>query len=169
MARDMAPMEGVSETLFRRTLGAFCTGVVVVTGWDEGGAPLGFTAQSLVSLSLNPPLIGISPSKQSRTWARIRRAGRFAVNILSEGQADISSRFASAVENRFEGQAWEAGPRGPILPGILGYVDCELAAEHEVGDHTLAVGRVVATYLAEPAGRPLLYFRGAHELLASAS
>ncbi len=145
---------------FRETMGQFCTGVVVVAGVDESGMT-GFSAQSFVSLSLDPPLIAVCPAKSSTSWPRIRDAGGFCINVLAEGQRSVSETFAQSGQVADIG--WRTGVSGaPILDGVLAYVDCALAAEHDAGDHTIAVGRVLDIDILDVSGRPLLFFRGGY-------
>jgi 3-hydroxy-9,10-secoandrosta-1,3,5(10)-triene-9,17-dione monooxygenase reductase component len=156
-----------SQADFRRTLGGFCTGVVIVTGWEADGAPAGFTAQSLVALSLDPPLIGISPARTSRSWPRIRPSGRFCVNILGVGQTRLSAKFAGSDPDRFTGEAWRGDfAGGPTFGDVVGRLDCRVVDEHDVGDHTLVVGRVLCAEASGPEVSPLLYCRGALGTLA---
>lgn len=141
-------------------MGQFCTGVAIVTG-NEDGRLVGFAAQSLVSLSLKPPLIAVCPAKTSTSWPRIREVGQFGVNILADDQQQISDVFAQA------GQAadmpWSTrGTSAPILDGALAYVECALEAEHDAGDHTIVVGRVIGFGALRDGAEPLLYFRGGY-------
>ena len=145
---------------FRDTMGQFCTGVVIVTGASDGGMA-GFAAQSFVSLSLEPPLIAVCPGKSSTSWPRIRATGRFCVNVLGEDQQAVSDVFARSGEVADIG--WRPGASGaPILDGVLAYVDCALEAEHDAGDHTIAVGRVLDIEVLDGERGPLLFFRGAY-------
>ncbi|MDE0452092.1 MAG: flavin reductase family protein [Gammaproteobacteria bacterium] len=145
---------------FRDTMGQFCTGVVIVAGLDEGEMT-GFAAQSFVSLSLEPPLIAVCPAKSSTSWPRIRSAGHFCINVLADDQRGVSETFARSGEVADIG--WRAGVSGaPILDGVLAYVDCALDAEHDAGDHTIAVGRVLDIDILDGSGDPLLFFRGAY-------
>jgi flavin reductase (DIM6/NTAB) family NADH-FMN oxidoreductase RutF len=145
---------------FRRTLGNFCTGIAVITGTPDG-KPVGFTVQSLVSLSLAPPLVGFSPAKTSGSWRRIRETGRFCVNILTSDQAAVCAAFAKGEGDRFLGMAWDSCGAGlPVLSGSLAFISCLIADEHETGDHTFVVGRVEELSVLRPDARPLLFFRG---------
>jgi len=149
----------VDSQLFRSTLGRFCTGVVVAAGCLDG-EPVGFTAQSFVSLSLDPPLVGLCPAKISTSWPKIRDSGHFCINILSVDQQSICDVFARSGGDKFAGLAWQPGVTGsPMLSGILAYVDCELEAEHDAGDHTIAVGRVRDLAVIGDGG-PLLFLQG---------
>ena len=152
---------GIDTSEFRRTLGAFCTGVAIVTGFDQGN-PTGFTAQSLVSLSLSPPLIGLSPAKTSDTWKCIRPSQRFCANILSRAQAGLCRTFATKGADRFSGVRWHPSATGlPVLDGVVAYVCCTLEAEHETGDHFFVVGRVDELALLREQAEPLAFLRGA--------
>ncbi len=149
---------------FRDVLGQFASGVTVVTA-ISGGAPVGLTCQSFSSVSLNPPLVVFIPAKTSRAWPQIQRSGRFCVNFLADGQADLSNQMASRGVDKFAGIPWtpSAETGSPILEGTLGYVDCQIHAVHEAGDHFVVIGRVLDLHLARSdsaAGKPLLFFRG---------
>jgi 3-hydroxy-9,10-secoandrosta-1,3,5(10)-triene-9,17-dione monooxygenase reductase component len=146
---------------FRRVLGHFCTGVTVVTGLAEGG-PVGFACQSFAALSLDPPLVLFCPGRLSRTWPAIRDTGRFCVNVLADGQRELCATFGRPGADKFAGVTWTRSPGGaPVLPDVLAWLDCEVEAVHDAGDHHVVVGRV--TTLGEPrTTRPLLYFRGAY-------
>jgi 3-hydroxy-9,10-secoandrosta-1,3,5(10)-triene-9,17-dione monooxygenase reductase component len=154
----------VSPATLREVLGHFATGVVIVTAQGRDGRPLGFTCQSFVSLSLDPPLVSFAPSRTSTTWPRIREVGAFCVNVLAADHTELSTGFArpgSAVD-KFDGVAWCPSPSGaPVLEGVAAWVDCTLWAEHDGGDHTIAVGRV-NDLGADPDRLPLLFYRGAY-------
>lgn len=146
----------------RQAMGNFCTGIVVVTGTD-GSTPVGFTLQSFVSLSLVPPLIAICPARTSGSWSRIRATGAFAINILADDQQDLCTAMARSGGDKFAGHPWSEGMEGlPILDGAIGHVICDLAAEHDGGDHTIAVGAVRTLGITNPDKRPLLFFRGGY-------
>lgn len=141
----------------REVLGTFATGVVVVTALAE--QPLGFTCQSFVSQSLDPPLVSFSAARTSTTWPRIRDVGRFCVNVLAHDQHELSELFAQPGADRFAEVGWTPSPLGaPILAGVSAWIECELAAEHPAGDHTIVVG-AVSTLDADPRRYPLIYYR----------
>jgi len=150
---------------FRNVLGHFPTGVTVVTGRDTLGQPLGFTIGSFVSVSLDPPLVGFLPGTSSRTWPRIAEHGSFCVNILGAGQDELCWRFAkepvTGEEGKFAGIEWTvAGSGSPILTGVIGWIDCDIDAVHEVGDHHFVVGRVRDMSHAEEVVDAMVFFRG---------
>jgi 3-hydroxy-9,10-secoandrosta-1,3,5(10)-triene-9,17-dione monooxygenase reductase component len=159
-----ASAPAVSPAVMRNVLGNFATGVVVVTARARDDTPLGFTCQSFVSLSLDPPLVSFAPSRTSSTWPRIREVGGFCVNVLSADHSELSARFArpSSAGDKFAGVDWCPAPSGaPVLEGVIAWVDCDLWAEHDGGDHTIAVGRVHHLG-ADPDRLPLLFYRGSY-------
>jgi 3-hydroxy-9,10-secoandrosta-1,3,5(10)-triene-9,17-dione monooxygenase reductase component len=151
----------VDPGVMREVLGHFASGVTVVTALTEDG-PIGFTCQSFSSLSLDPPLVAFAPSRTSRTWPRLRDIGRFCVNVLAEGQDDVSRTFARSGEDKFTRVRWTSSPHGsPVLEDVVAWIDGELWAEY---DHTIVVARVLGLG-AHPDRRPLLYHRGTYGLL----
>ncbi len=143
---------------FRTTLAQFCTGVVVATGMDDG-QPVGFAAQSFTSLSLDPPLVAVCPGKKSTSWPRLRSSGSFCINVLSAKQKVVCDEFAKP--GLFAEIDWRPGVTGsPVLAGILAYVDCDIEAEHDAGDHIIAIGRVRDLQILDAHAEPLLFFRG---------
>jgi 3-hydroxy-9,10-secoandrosta-1,3,5(10)-triene-9,17-dione monooxygenase reductase component len=149
----------VSPEHFRAVLGHFCTGVTIVTANDAGG-PVGFTAQSFTSLSLEPPLILFCPGKASTTWPRIEAARNFCINVLSEDQEELCRGFAMRGADKFAGIGYTPAPHtgAPLLTGALAWIDCRLETVHDGGDHLIAVGRVLDLGIHE--GKPLLFYRG---------
>lgn len=141
----------------REVMGHFATGVTVVTAMHHT-QPVGFTCQSFVSLSLDPPLIALAPSKASTSWPRIRAADSFCVNVLTDGQAGLCRTFAQPGGDKFAGIDWSPGVTGaPVLRRSLAWVECELEASHDAGDHELIIGRVRGISIGE--GTPLLFYR----------
>lgn len=144
---------------FRQVMGRFCTGVTVITAVDSG-EPVGFTAQSFTSVSLDPPLVSFCPGKTVHSWARIRHAEVFCVNILSDRQEALCRTFASKGRDKFLGVGWRPGPAtgSPVLEGVIGWVEARVVAEHDAGDHLIVVGQVLD--LDSDGGQPLLFYRG---------
>lgn len=133
----------IDPTELRRCLGAFVTGVTVITALDEDGQPIGMTANSFNSVSLDPPLIVWSLRTSAKIFPQYRRAPRFVVNILSEDQVAISNQFARPVNDRFEGVSTTAGIDGvPLIDGCAAYLECRTEATHPGGDHVIFLGRV---------------------------
>jgi len=146
---------------FRRALGSFATGVTVVTTLDETGVPVGFTANSFTSVSLDPPLILVCLAKAAVGCAIFEAAGRFAVNILADQQRDVSQVFASKGADKFGAVEWGGAKTGaPVLPGVTAHLDCETHDVVDAGDHIILIGRVVDyAYADRP---PLCYCRGTY-------
>ena len=137
------PSPAIDPMELRRCLGSFVTGVTVITVLDESGAPIGMTANSFNSVSLDPPLIVWSLRTNARTFPVYSTAKRFVVNILSEEQVDISNRFAKSGADRFEGVAITAGIDGvPLIDGCAAHLECRTEATYPGGDHLLFLGRV---------------------------
>jgi flavin reductase (DIM6/NTAB) family NADH-FMN oxidoreductase RutF len=152
-------------TLFKEALGRFVTGVTVVTALEEG-QPVGFTCQSFVSLSLDPPLVALAPAKSSTSWPRIAKAGSFCVNVLGDHQHEVCRKFAVSGGDKFAGVPWHRAEIGgaPIIDGSLAWVNCSVELIHDAGDHELVIGRVLDIGLGE--GSPLLFYRSAFHLVA---
>lgn len=143
---------------FRRVLGRLPTGVTVLTAYD-GGSPVGMAANSVTSLSLEPPLLLACPARSSETWPLLRAAGRFCVNVLARQHADLAVRFSHRGIDRFDGVEWTRRETGPALPGAAAWVECALRAEHDGGDHTIAVAEVLALEAADGV-EPLVFLGG---------
>jgi len=153
---------GFDTRALRDAMGQFCTGVVIATGCLDG-EPAGFAAQSFVSLSLDPPLVALCPGKGSTSWPKIRDSGSFCINVLGADQKPICDVFARSGIDKFAAFAWKPGVTGsPVLEGVIACVECDLEAEHEAGDHTIAVGRIRAIEVMRSDAPPLLFFRGSY-------
>jgi flavin reductase (DIM6/NTAB) family NADH-FMN oxidoreductase RutF len=141
-----------------------CVAVLTV---DTGRERLGLTVSSLVPLSLEPPLVGVSISRDAAMHELLREAGGFTASLLAGGQEWLAQHFARGVPpiGMWQGVATEESERGaPLLAGALGWLECRLAAEHGTGDHTLFVGEVESVRLGAPAP-PLVYHAGAYRSL----
>jgi 3-hydroxy-9,10-secoandrosta-1,3,5(10)-triene-9,17-dione monooxygenase reductase component len=151
---------------FRTVLGHFPTGVTIVTGMHEE-QPVGFTIGSFTSVSLDPPLVGFLPMKDSATWEAMAKSGAFCVNVLSRQQADLCWKFAKSDNEaeRYDGVTWHPGPTGsPIIDRAVAWIDCSVEDVYEMGDHYFVLGRVAALEAdADHDGEgpfPLLFFKG---------
>lgn len=144
---------------FRDALGRYATGVTVITTQSEIG-PLGITANSFASVSLDPPLILWSPAKQSKRYAAFAGAEHYAIHVIGAEQKDICDRF-SKNGTAFDGTDWEQSAHGvPLLNGCLARFECKRVANHDAGDHEIIVGSVLhATWRA---GEPLVFSQGAY-------
>jgi flavin reductase (DIM6/NTAB) family NADH-FMN oxidoreductase RutF len=137
---------------------------VAVLTVDTGREKLGLTVSSLVSLSLDPPLVGVSIAQEAAMHELLRDAGGFAVSLLACGQEGLAQHFARGVPpiGMWHGISTEAGSGGaPLIAGALGSLECRLAGEHAVGDHTLFVGEVESVRLGASAP-PLVHHQGAY-------
>ena len=142
---------------FRQCLGRFATGVTVVTAAAPGG-PLGITANSFASVSLDPPLVLWSPAKHSARFAAFCAAPVYAIHVLAGDQAALARHFAHRGDG-FDAFDWQRGPLGvPLLQGVLAWFVCRLEAVHEGGDHAIIVGRVAEA--AHREGAPLVFQGG---------
>ena len=170
LADDLATFDDLvsqrAARRFRDVLGHYASGVTIVTAVSDG-EPVGMTCQSFSSVSLDPPLVLFVPARTSRAYPRIRRAGVFCVNLLSDGQQALSNQFAGRIPEgatgKYAGVDWSPAPAtgSPLLAGVHAFVDCTVHAVHEAGDHDIVVGRVQALGHADDGG-PQLYNRGAN-------
>ncbi|WP_041685570.1 flavin reductase family protein [Renibacterium salmoninarum] len=150
----------ITPSSMRAVLGHFATGLTVITAAGPDG-PIGFTCQSFTSLSLEPALISINPTKSSATWPQIREIGQFAVNILPAGSEELATQFSRKGIKRFDRIEWAASEHGnPHLAAALAWVDCELVTEYDGGDHSIALGKVKSLRSSGRIIEPLLFFRG---------
>lgn len=156
---------GSDPRTLRDALGCFATGVTVVTTRDPAGNPVGLTANSFTSVSLDPPLLLVCLASTAGSLPAFAAASHFAVNVLHTGQQPVSGRFASKVEDRFAATDWERWDSGvPIISSSLASFECAREAMHAAGDHVIMVGRVNRVRF-EPRRDPLLYFRGRYRRL----
>lgn len=157
--------EGSDARTFRDALGCFATGITVITAMTPDGTPVGLTANSFTSVSLDPPLLLVCIANSVSSADAMRATDRFAVNVLQIGQQPTSNRFAGKGEDRFAVTPWSVGEYGtPVLTGSLSSFECQRHAVHEGGDHFILVGRVLKAMF-EPQRDPLLYFRGKYRRL----
>lgn len=153
----------VDEGAFRNAMSRFASSVTVVTT-EYDGHWHGLTVSAFSSLSLRPPLVLICIEKSVKSHDAIARAEKFAVNVLRSEQEEISRRFASRVEHKFEGLATRSGKLGiPLIEGALANIECRLFETLGGGDHSIFVGEVVNADVFD--GEPLLYFRGGYRFL----
>ena len=154
----------VSSQLYRRVCAQFATGIAVVTVADATGHPHGLTVNSFTSVSLEPPLVLVSIDLRNSILGHFQAASFFAINILAEGQENLSQRFSSVAENRFAGVQWRESALGlPLLDGVLAHLECAVARTLEVGDHTVLIGEV--RHAACDEGKPLVYFNSGYRHL----
>ena len=150
---------------FRAALGAFATGVTIVTTRDAKGRDVGLTANSFNSVSLDPPMVLWSLGLGSRSLEAFRNADHFAVHILAADQEALSNRFAGKGEDKFGGLAVERCPAGvPLLPDCSARFRCRTVYQYEGGDHVIFVGEVTGF---DRSPRPPLLFHGGRYALAA--
>ena len=159
MRRASYPLPVVDQRRFRDTLGAFPTGVTVVTA----PGPAGLTTNAFSSLSLDPPLVLVCFDDSSRTLPAVRETRRFAVNVLRAGQEDLAAVFASkrVSEEKFASVSHRTEGGVPVLDDALAWIACDLVDLVPAGDHTIGIGAVTALD-ADADGDPLVFFRGAY-------
>jgi flavin reductase (DIM6/NTAB) family NADH-FMN oxidoreductase RutF len=129
---------------FRAALAMFATGVTIVTARTADGGPIGLTANSFNSVSIEPPLVLWSLSRQAGSMPAFARGSHYAINILAAEQRELAERFASkTLVDRFAGLAWREGVGGaPLLDGAAAVLECFNRSRYEEGDHVIFVGEV---------------------------
>jgi len=143
---------------FRNALGNFATGVTIVTTMDDQGEPVGVTASSFNSVSLDPPLVLWSLAKKAYSLPAYQNSGGFNVHVLAAHQSDVSNQFARPGENKFEGIEWSKCDQGfPLLPECAALFRCKTNFQYEGGDHIIFVGEVIDF---ETHDLPALVFHG---------
>ncbi len=165
----MSEMDKVNKIReLRDAFGSFMTGVTVVTTCKDDGTPLGFTANSFASVSLDPALLLVSIAKTSSNYDNFANASHFAINILAEEQKDVSNTFARPSDDRFASLAWSVSAnQNPIIDHVSAWFDCTTYQIVDAGDHAILIGKVENFASAGFAG--LGYYRGAYFTPAKSS
>lgn len=146
---------------FRRVLGHYPTGVTVVTGL-AGDGRAGMAIGSFASVSLDPPLVMFCPGRESSSWASMRDSGVFCVNVLGADQKSVCDTFATRGADKFASVRTRTEATGaPVIEGSLAWIDCEVHAVHDGGDHDIVV-LLVKALGTEADGGPLLFFKGGY-------
>lgn len=169
MVSEMTEQLDVSEAStrpdparFREVLGHYPTGVVVVTGIAADGTPAGMVIGSFTSVSLEPPVVAYLPGKSSGSFARLRDAETFCINVLSADQEHLCRLFAGKSEDKFAGVPWRPAPSGaPILAAAVAWIECSPRDVIDVGDHYIVLGDTIALGV-QNAVPPLLFFQGGY-------
>ncbi|MEZ0167810.1 flavin reductase [Microvirga sp. TS319] len=157
----MTSTVGIDSKSFRQALGAFPTGVTIVSTLQEDGQPRGFTANSFTSVSLDPPLVLVCIGKTASSYPVFSEAPHFSVTVLAESQKDVSSLFASKSPDKFSSASWQRGPAGsPVIEGAAAWFDCRRHQVVDAGDHIILIGEVVG--FSHSNASPLGYCRGAY-------
>lgn len=153
---------------FRRALGSFATGIVVVTAPDVEGGHRGITVNAFSSVSLDPPLVLFCLDKAAWSFGVFYGAELFAINVLREDQRDLSVRFSTPAIDKWEGVSYDLWPGDlPVLRGCLANIACRRESLYAGGDHVIIVGRVERLRVGG-GGDPLLYFQSAYRHIGSA-
>ena len=153
---------------FRQALGAFVTGVTIITTLDASGNPVGLTANSFNSVSLDPPMVLWSLALNSASLDAFRRATHWAVHVLAAAQEQLSIQFSSPKQDRFAEVPTTPGPAGiPLLEGYAARFICRAAFEYEGGDHAIFLGRVEG--FEQSTRAPLVYHQGRYSGVFPAS
>ena len=143
----------------RKTMAKFATGVTVLTTRKADGTVQAMTANAFASISLEPPLVLVSIAHTRNTFPHVRRAGRYAVNVLRREQIELAEYFAKNDRERTDNTPVnyiDSAGGMPVIEGCLAFLDCRVVAAHEHGDHTLFVAEVIETRTS--AGEPLLFY-----------
>lgn len=169
-SHTVVSIDPVDPRAFRNTLGRFATGVAIVTAPSgDGEADVGMTISSFNSVSLDPPLLLFSIAKSAHSLAALEKAERIGINILSQAQEALSSRFARAGADKWADCAKAPDAHGaPLIEGALAHFECAPHACHDGGDHVIFVVRVLR-FEAPFDDEPLLFFKGKYRTLASTS
>jgi flavin reductase ActVB len=152
-------------SLFKDAMARVSSHVSIVTAYDRAGRPRGFTASSMCSLSLAPPLILLCVARAGSSHEIFVRAERFSVSVLAGAHENLATRFARGGD-RFAGTGLTVGPHGLTVPGALATLSCTRHTTYAGGDHTILVGRVDDVVVAD--GDPLIYFNRGFQRLAPA-
>ncbi len=150
-------MEDASDRRrLRDAFGCFGTGVTIVSAAGPGGAPVGITANSFTSVSLDPPLLLFCLARGSRRLAAFEAAERFGVSVLHAGQEALSVAYAVSQPGP---ATWRLEQGVPVLDDAMASFVCAREAVHDGGDHLIFVGRVLSLAF-DPAQDPLIFFQG---------
>lgn len=151
---------------FKQAMQLWASGVTVVTTHSEKFGIQGMTVTAFSSVSVNPPQILVCINESADTGTGIQESQRFAVNVLSSTQQDVSNQFAggSSQEQRFQNTPWTAGITGsPILDNSIMSLECNVTEKIHAGTHWIIIGKVQNCVCRS--GEPLLYYRGAYQQL----
>lgn len=159
-------MNTIDAGRFKSVMGHFATGVTIVTAIEpDTNKPVGFTAQSFLSLSIDPMLVAVSPAKTSTSWPRIAAAPGLCINILGADQEALCRGFATPSDDKFAGVGWRPSPSvgAPLIDGSLAWIDGAITTTYDAGDHVIVVIAVhdLGDATSEGGGEagPLLFYR----------
>lgn len=154
------PEEAIEVSEFRRVAGCFATGVTIVTTTSPAGEPIGLTANSFTTVSLDPPLILFSVARRLHSQPAFQNAQHFSVNVLHEGQLALAKQFAVPLGEKWKNIQFEDGAFGcRLISNAAAVLECEKYASYDGGDHVIFVGRVLKIKADWDRG-PLIFWRG---------
>ena len=157
-------MSEIDVGQLRKALGAFATGIAVVTTTDATGKPAGMTINSFASVSLSPPLVLWSIDRTSDLFETFEKSGHYVVHILGKDQEETSNLFATENTDKFSGLTYETGMESlPLLPNYIARLQCQVEHRYDGGDHIILVGRVLA--MDHAPAEPLIFHEGQYKAL----
>ena len=150
----------IDPATFRQVLGSYPTGVCAITATGADGAAVGMVIGSFTSVSLDPPLVGFLPDKNSSTWPLIEAAGHFCVNVLASDQQHICRQLSAKGADKFAGLEIAMSDHGhPVIAGAIARIDCDIHAVVDAGDHWFVLGKVLGLETTRD-DNPMLFYRG---------
>ncbi|WP_299592195.1 flavin reductase family protein [uncultured Microbulbifer sp.] len=159
------PAAAIDPLALRQVFGQFATGVTIVTTRDQDGQPVGMTASSFNSVSLDPPLVLWCIDRKAGCFDAFNNCNHFAIHVLNQGQSDLSSLFARKGVDRFEQVSYTLNTQGvPLLEEYCARLECSVEHRYAGGDHVIMVGRVRGMSNQEHA--PLVFHRGRYAQIA---
>ncbi len=151
---------GIDPAQFRQVLGSYPTGVCAITATDANGVPVGMVVGTFTSVSLDPPLVGFLPDKNSSSWPLIEAAGRFCVNVLAANQMDVCRQIAARGSDKFAGLDYAASVNNlPLIAEAIAHIECTIHSVLDAGDHWFVLGRVLKMKTVRE-DDPMLFYRG---------
>ena len=150
----------IDGATFRTVMGSYPTGVCAITAMDSDGGPAGMIVGSFTSVSLEPPLVGFLPAKNSSSWPVIAAAGKFCVNVLGSDQQDVCRQVTAKGDEKFAGLDYAIADNGMVvIAGAIARIDCTIHSVIDAGDHYFVLGDVLALAVTRD-GDPMLFHRG---------
>ena len=150
----------IDPATFRQVLGSYPTGVCAITATGADGAPVGLVIGTFTSVSLDPPLVGFLPDKNSSTWPVIEAAGSFCVNVLASDQMDVCRQLSAKGPDKFSGVDFTVSGHGvPVIAGSIARIECAIHSVVDAGDHWFVLGRVLDLETTRD-DDPMLFYRG---------
>ena len=153
----------VDSKEFRNTVGCFATGITVITTLEADGTPVGLTANSFTSLSLDPPMVLFCLDRKIQSFDAFIVGGGFGINILSAEQKEVSKRFAESGPEKWVGFEYDKGQNGcPILRGCLANLEGCVTSLFDGGDHVIVAGEVKNLVSSGLDVKPIIFYRGGY-------